>query len=863
MGDNLSSRAAKLRKLRILFDDDALLNDFLNGDEGTDPEVTSSSQIVTRANELPTPQPTQINATTNADGLSAASMNEGSKFQNQETFFGGHNNPAPQTAEVNELNNSKKDYNQPDPLFNQPSQINEPSNFHTAVSATRERQQVINTMNQRPAASSSNLNSRPESSHKKGLARVTKADASRARSTTQSATRKPRHAISRPMKHIFSTQEEKGGHNRPDSLKACQSTREALMSGPPAAKPDNMKKFIVGVDFGTTTTAVSYYSYPMRKRNPTALHGDINSIMNWPGDGNQGMMRQAPTQSWYAPKSIPRPVLQDQLDLDYLEVPSCSGSETEDGEYDDQNTPLRITGTSMMPSTANVIQNFPDRGQADDECAEHEEYLWGNEVMNARYDENVPRDTNLLIERSKSMLVRASYVQDDWNILRTRLRVLIERGVIRKYGQSDVTCPRDVQDTISDFLTQVLTHTGKELTAHEDLTPQCPVTFVITVPVIWSPNSSRVLQYAMEDAIRDSGFSGLSNGSIDNLYITTEPQAAATFLLAAARNILPGDIIVILDCGGGTVDASTHEVSNSTPLKLKRQVGQPTGDNCGGSYLNDLYAKRILWRLYDEHYLDANGETREAIANRFVPKFESHHKRFKNVMEDRPLLRLPIPGLREDRQKRFERNTLVFNCSTTVTYGSILNHLDVGHGEERLAYSSFGFLRIEPYDPDQWEGHRAAAPFQDRLDGDQYVKVINYFMDSVIARKHTFEPLRSIHAFKLTDKALPCEEVVFVSDFANESHYAVDHPKNKTAQVSDKVIIKITDPATNDLVQATYPTPDENGNSRGKPHYKVEFDLYPIAEDGNLRYEARHPDTGKVLKTGQVSIAAAFRPGTF
>ena len=60
------------------------------------------------------------------------------------------------------------------------------------------------------------------------------------------------------------------------------------------------------------------------------------------------------------------------------------------------------------------------------------------------------------------------------------------------------------------------------------------------------------------------------------------------------------------------------------------------------------------------------------------------------------------------------------------------------------------------------------------------------------------------------------------------------------------------------------PTPGENGMSQGKVHYKVDYDLYAIVEGRNLRYEARYPanESGKVQKAGQISIAAAFRPGT-
>lgn len=63
----------------------------------------------------------------------------------------------------------------------------------------------------------------------------------------------------------------------------------------------------------------------------------------------------------------------------------------------------------------------------------------------------------------------------------------------------------------------------------------------------------------------------------------------------------------------------------------------------------------------------------------------------------------------------------------------------------------------------------------------------------------------------------------------------------------------------------------------GKPHYGVEYDIVVIIENRNLRYEARWPskeavyagdqvlalpETTEVRQRGQLSLAAAFHPGT-
>src|SRR5690242_964783 len=92
------------------------------------------------------------------------------------------------------------------------------------------------------------------------------------------------------------------------------------------------------------------------------------------------------------------------------------------------------------------------------------------------------------------------------------------------------------------------------------------------------------------------------------------------------------------------------------------------GDNCGGSYLNDNFSRRLLDRLHDEHYLDFNGQTRESIVHHLVPDFENRYKRRVDITK-RPANSVRVSGLRGDKQrglsgpdaKRFDDNSLWLN----------------------------------------------------------------------------------------------------------------------------------------------------------------------------------------------------------
>jgi len=49
----------------------------------------------------------------------------------------------------------------------------------------------------------------------------------------------------------------------------------------------------------------------------------------------------------------------------------------------------------------------------------------------------------------------------------------------------------------------------------------------------------------------------------------------------------------------------------------------------------------------------------------------------------------------------------------------------------------------------------------------------------------------------------------------------------------------------------------------GEPHFKIEYELIMIINGRNLSFQARWPIGGHdVYGQGQISIAAAFRPGT-
>ncbi|PQE30977.1 hypothetical protein CJF32_00007970 [Rutstroemia sp. NJR-2017a WRK4] len=647
------------------------------------------------------------------------------------------------------------------------------------------------------------------------------------------------------------------------------------------ATADVPMKVVIGLDYGTTFTSVSYSIVPVKKDNARAFSKDIMSVVNWPRDGQAGERKQLPSESWYSPTPIER-------------------NRTENDEVLEENVFDSFQGNHALLGKSNLhTDSIEDSEDSEMEDELSLDYLWGYGVPYEMYKANSSRSQRRYVKRAKLMLVETEYTNEDRKGLRAVFNGLLKEGIIRRHGRKSKSEPDmwDAVDPISDYLVKVLEHTKDQLQSLHGFTQQSPVDFVMTVPTVWSPGASRVLQTAVKAAIYATNLGKPGGTTADNLFLISEPEAAATFLLENSDNISLGEIFIIADCGGGTVDVVTYGVSNRYPLRLKEEKIPPIGSNCGSSYLNDNYRTMLHDRLQDEHYLLKNGETLDSIVNRLIPDFENEYKRRVNVMK-RCGHRVYIAGLRSDEQmdrtgpaaKRFDINNLLMNRSdykdifmpllrrisglmdnqieqavarkltvkkvflvggfagspslrtylkrhldkvneernldielvadkqktiTAVASGSVLRAMDKKNGPQRISQSSYGFLRAEPWQPEQFRGHANTQPRRSKLDGDSYVQTIDYFM--------------------------------------MYSHDA-------DAQIAGRIIVDMTFLREKGIIQPVEPEDDKDGIE----HYRVDYELVAIVEGRALRYEARWPagEDGQVQGSGQLSIAAAFKEGT-
>uniref|UniRef100_A0A3Q2Q7M1 Heat shock 70 kDa protein 12B-like n=1 Tax=Fundulus heteroclitus TaxID=8078 RepID=A0A3Q2Q7M1_FUNHE len=138
-------------------------------------------------------------------------------------------------------------------------------------------------------------------------------------------------------------------------------------------------------------------------------------------------------------------------------------------------------------------------------------------------------------------------------------------------------------------------------------------TWVLTVPAIWDPSAKQF----MREAATEAGI--VTAGNEDKLVIALEPEAASVWCkkLPAegfitqniSNNSLdksPGTQYIVVDCGGGTIDITVHEVLEGGTLK---ELHKASGNDLGGQnvdrkfkqFLREIFCDGI-WDKYEENY---------------------------------------------------------------------------------------------------------------------------------------------------------------------------------------------------------------------------------------------------------------------
>ncbi|CAI6338266.1 unnamed protein product [Periconia digitata] len=441
-------------------------------------------------------------------------------------------------------------------------------------------------------------------------------------------------------------------------------------------KPSDSERLLISVDFGTTFSCVAYTRVHKGVRPGEVNISQVNCVNTFDDYEPRGEMAQkredVPSELWYNPDLDD----QDDVEHDPIDVENYpSGKEDHwkssyaSSDEDEPEKPKEVL------SRQRTLESQPMTS-----CPG----CWGFQVQNRLKDVDIPKQEQGRLSRFKLLLDNSEVTKEYRHRLQYTLRTLKRKGLIE-----------DKNDIYAHYLTHLLQNAKRHLERSRELEDNPSIEFILCVPAKWPIKGSRILQQAMERAVLGAGFGLEAQESVHNLFIVTEPEAAATCVLAENRNdIYFNEVVLILDAGGGTVDAVTYRVTNNEPLRMDAEVVPPEGKLCGASFINERYEKRLMEKIRDETYLIKNGKTLKSIVKAESINFENGQKRLIDLDEIRsgPYV-VYIDDLREDKTKGLKQNRLIlthedmankiFLDSLRGTRDILNNQLELAEGPER------------------------------------------------------------------------------------------------------------------------------------------------------------------------------------
>lgn len=225
--------------------------------------------------------------------------------------------------------------------------------------------------------------------------------------------------------------------------------------------------FLVGIDFGTTMTSVSYYKFKLGKRPTTGITKNaIKSIIAWPNAASSHNRGEVPSESLY---------LGDDFYWGYgaqLKAQEVLSNEA----LDASNKPIKFAKLLL----ADLLSGHNHQG-------------------------------------SRGSSTNGSYTDSETNKAAPPYEDLEE--TLEALG-------KDVRDVIRDYLVEVFRHTKKHLGQFESFKETSKVELALSVPAGWPLKASWSLQEILKQSVEAVGF-----GQGFDLFLVNEPEAASAFAL--------------------------------------------------------------------------------------------------------------------------------------------------------------------------------------------------------------------------------------------------------------------------------------------------------------------------------------------
>ena len=182
-------------------------------------------------------------------------------------------------------------------------------------------------------------------------------------------------------------------------------------------------------------------------------------------------------------------------------------------------------------------------------------------------------------------------------------------------GKSEVDVAADYLFKLRQAMRSQLQKTlGEVFNREED-----NIRYFLTVPAIWNEAGKAATRAAAIQA----GF--LRDENDNRLTLITEPEAAAMFCSKTGLlHLRVHDAVLIVDCGGGTVDLIAYELEEESPFTVA-ECTAGSGDSCGSTALNRNFSN-ILRAKIRKMKLPDGSKTAGKVYAKCIMDFENRIK---------------------------------------------------------------------------------------------------------------------------------------------------------------------------------------------------------------------------------------------
>ncbi|KEZ42782.1 Hsp70-like protein [Scedosporium apiospermum] len=182
-------------------------------------------------------------------------------------------------------------------------------------------------------------------------------------------------------------------------------------------------------------------------------------------------------------------------------------------------------------------------------------------------------------------------------------------------GKSEIDVAADYLFKLRQAMRSALQKTLGEVFNREERN----IRYYLTVPAIWNDAGKA----ATRSAAIQAGF--LRDENDNRLTLISEPEAAALFCSKTGLlNLKVHDAVLIVDCGGGTVDLIAYEVEDENPFTVA-ECTAGSGDSCGSTALNRNFSN-ILRTKIRKMKLPDGSKTAGRVYAKCIMDFENRIK---------------------------------------------------------------------------------------------------------------------------------------------------------------------------------------------------------------------------------------------